>query len=230
MPKVSIIRKPSGIVKVKPVVPASKTAQAKLKPSAPIRQEGGRPVVTRPEVFYSILAKDANSYQPGIADKSRWDFFTLTPDPEKQYGNYGKAYIEMPANIQGIKIEFYPTNPQQTEGTDTYREAINHISEGVVTLYVNDQPVGYWRVDDIAHSYDVDPFYSGASTLVNLILNDQPFTIMKDLLASKVVKTRGRDRIYVSIQTSSALADENVPEDFKIKCSLLIRPERVLFV
>lgn len=193
----------------------------------------GRPVVARPEEFYSMLAKASNSYQPGIQDKTRFDFFTLTPDPEKQYGNYSKSYIEMPANIQGVKVEFYPTNPQEEEGTTKYRTAINTLSEGVLTLYVNDQPVAYWRVDDVAHSYSVDPWYDGTSGselyMANLILNDQPFTIMKDLIESKVVKTRGRDRIYASIQIASALAAANVPTDFKIKCSLLIRPKRLLF-
>jgi len=203
------------------------------RPSVKKPMVAGRPVVTRPEEFYSVLAKTSNSYQPGIDDKTRFDFFTLTPDPEKQYGNYAKAYIEMPANIQGIKVEFYPTNPTHIEATSVYRDAINALSEGVLTLYVNDQPVGYWRVDDIAHAYSVDPWYDTTTLALaftaNIILNDQPFTIMKDLLKAQVVKTRGRDRIYASIQIASSLAAASVPTDFMMKCTLLIRPKRLLF-
>lgn len=233
---IKILKKPgqTPIIKratVRTTAPIRRTPQRRIiAPSGGVAPE--RPVVARPEEFYSVLAKSSNSYQPGIADKSRLDFFTLTPDPEKIYGNYGKGYIEMPANIQGIKVEFYPTNPQHIEGTSKYRDAINLIAEGVLTLYVNDIPVGYWKVDDISHAYSVDAWYdttTGSTAFVaNLILNDVQPTIMKDLIASKVVTTKGADRIYCSIQLDSTLAAASVPTDFLVKCTLLIRPQRTL--
>ncbi len=210
---------------VRPGVPGVRPAPSPVAPT--------RPVVERPgEEFYSLLVRNANSYQPGILGKSRLDFFTLTPDPEKLYGNYGKAYIEIPANIQGIKFEFIPSSATEAQNAvASYRSLINTIADGVLTLYVNDIPVAHYRVDDISHSYEIDAYVVPAESPVldaNINLSSVQFTLMKDLIKAKVIKTKGIDRIYVSVQLPSALpSNENeIPADFGCKCTLLITPKR----
>lgn len=189
-----------------------------------VNEEVGQAVtVENPALKWNVL--DATA----IAGRASHNFFVLPVDPDEIYGNYSRPYLEVPARITGLKFDILP--PQLSDWLHAeinrriYTDNINRVMRGTLTLFVNRYPIFDWKVDDVGAMLDSIEIGPDANAVISL--QTREFTVFRDLIASRMVRTRGQDQIYVNLQLKEALSGGgDLPADFALKTTLQIRPEQ----
>lgn len=194
-----------------------------------------RPKVANPEVLYHWLPLS------DLLGKKTIQFFTKAPDADLKNGNFGVEYIRRKMLIQAIKFDFLPNSVMSyiaPSNAYDFRTAFNAFALGTIRLIVEKQTILEYALHDLFPEIVERAELKDATNDVWKVyhtIKASKFIPFKDLLGVDYKYIEAEELTHVEIELPTPLSvtetsNKEVSGTLKVKTSLLVRPERKIFV